>query len=277
MRPPRWLLKRIPLYRRLQAERKLAAAHFPWLASLKETQDELADLVPGPYYKDSRTGTYPSGIPFSFPPYRDAEVYYWTNVPRWIWEDARRRKVDRSLDVGCSYGTLSLYTHKVTQASIFLVDFIPDYMSPAVLRRYPFQFRVCNVELDALPFEGPFDQIIFTEILEHLNFHPVPTLRKLARLLSDEGRIYISTPDAASSWGRVTAHYNDYRDMPPPERTGKAVIDGHIYQYSQAEVFDILTEAGLSVERWDYAPGYLTMNNSHLNFACRRADRPAAV
>jgi predicted SAM-dependent methyltransferase len=49
-----------------------------------------------------------------------------------------------------------------------------------------------------------------TEVLEHLNFHPVPTLKKVYNLLSENGALYLSTPDAYE-WGKVNKYYQGYR------------------------------------------------------------------
>lgn len=253
-----------------QADAVLAAAdaHAPWLRRLLETQQELGELVTSPFYAEPQRGTYPDGTSYEFPAYRSAEAFYWTCVPRWIAEDAQRRPVRRSLDVGCSYGTLSLLTHKTCGAEIFLCDFIDAYMSARLLARPGFHFKVCTIELEPVPFEGTFDQILFTEVIEHLNFHPVPTLRKLAERLAPDGWLYLTTPDAADH-GKL-AYYARWQDMPMPHRRDEPPIDAHIYQFAKDELLEVVHEAGLVAERIDWAPGYGGGSMRHLNLACRR-------
>jgi 2-polyprenyl-3-methyl-5-hydroxy-6-metoxy-1,4-benzoquinol methylase len=116
-----------------------------------------------------------------------------------------------------------------------------------------FKFIVNNIELDEFPVKVRFDAIIFTELLEHLNFHPVPTLKKLHALLNDNGRNYMSTPDAAEH-GKVQEIYNSYKEMPCPKK-GSKVIDTHMYQYNKEELFSIIDEAEFKIKRFDYARG----------------------
>src|SRR5436309_1294076 len=161
-----------------------------WARVLSDCQEEIASLDPHPGYVKA---------------YRREEDRYWWHVPRWLSEDAGRRKIETVLDIGCAYGTLLLFATKLTSCHASAIDFIGGYLSPAVIAKHDIQFRVNNIELDPFPWDRRFDVIIFTEVLEHLNFCPIPTLRKIAGLLKPGGRLYLSTPDA-SAWGRVTTY-----------------------------------------------------------------------
>jgi SAM-dependent methyltransferase len=238
----------------------------PWLPTLRDTQEEIAGSAPVPWYAHRRRGTYPDGSAYEFPPYFADEAQQWAHLARWIHQDAAARGIRRCLDVGSGYGTLSLFTHLVSGCQNYVVDFIPEYMSPALVARRGFEFRICNVELEPLPFEGPFDAVLFSEVLEHLNFHPVPTLKKLAAVLGPGGRLYLSTPDAGVH-GRL-ANYASYADMPLPE-PGRPIVDAHVYVYEEYELKDVLSAAGLRIERFEYAPGWAGLR--HLNVVCVRA------
>jgi SAM-dependent methyltransferase len=224
-----------------------------YLRILQEVQEEITSLTTCPFYADFQKGKDYCGKEVCFPPYRDAEIYYWENIPKWIYEDSKSNTIRNCLDIGCSYGTLSLFTKKVAGCDSFLIDFIDVYISSKLVDKYNFNFFVNNIELDEFPVKLRFDAIIFTEILEHLNFHPVPTLKKLRALLNDNGRIYMSTPDAAEH-GKVQEFYNSYKEMPCPKK-GSKVIDTHIYQYNKEELFSIIDEADFKIERFDYARG----------------------
>ena len=108
--------------------------------------------------------------------------------------------------------------------------------------------------------------IILTEILEHFNYNPVPTLKKIRNLLTENGRLYLSTPDA-SQWGRVTKYYSTISDMPAPRR-GLPLFDAHIYQYKKQELLNILISAGFVIQRFGYSPGYLA--GRHFNLTLNR-------
>jgi len=211
-----------------------------WARLLGDCQEEIAALDPHPHYLEA---------------YRREEDRYWRHIPRWLCEDASRRKIETVLDIGCAYGTLLLFAKALTSCAVYATDFTGVYMSPAVVAKHDVQFRVNNIELDPFPWDRRFDAIIFTEVLEHLNFSPVATLRKIAGLLNTGGRIYLSTPDA-SEWGRVTTYYSSWKEMPwPSEDLRSRVIDAHVWQFDEAELMEVTAEAGLTVVEFDYAPG----------------------
>jgi SAM-dependent methyltransferase len=207
---------------------------------LRDCQDEIAALDPHPHYLKA---------------YRREEEHYWRHIPRWLTEDAGRRTIETVLDIGCAYGTLLLFAKHLTAGDAYATDFVSDFLSPAVIAKHALQFRVNNIELDPFPWDRRFDAIIFTEVLEHLNFCPVPTLRKIAGLLNADGRLYVSTPDAAE-WGRVTTCYSSWKQMPwPSEDLRSRVFDGHVWQFDESELTEVMTDASLKVVEFDYAPG----------------------
>lgn len=57
-----------------------------------------------------------------------------------------------------------------------------------------------NLQDNTLPFSGEsFDLIIFNEVIEHLNFNPIPLLREFNRILKINGKIYCATPNLISA------------------------------------------------------------------------------
>jgi len=188
------------------------------------------------------------------------------HIAKWLWEDGRTQTPRRCLDIGCAYGTLALYCRRLFSCEVYCTDCTAGYLSPALSKEHGLIFAQSNIELDMPPWGRDFDVVIFSEVLEHLNYNPVSTLRRIARLLAEEGRLYLSTPDAAE-WGRLTKYYATVEDMPPPE-AGRERIDDHIYHYSKAELESVLGAAGLHVERWSYSPG---SNGRHHNLTLLRA------
>ena len=194
--------------------------------------------------------------------YRPQERSYWTHLPGWIWHD--QRPAESCLDIGAGYGTLMVFCRLATGATVHGLDFDPIYMTDGLRAIEGIKWAQSNVELDAIPWPGPFDFIVFSEVLEHLNFQAVPTLQKIASVLRPGGRIYLSTPDAAE-WGTTTAYYESYSELPEPsEHWGFNLIDDHIWQFSESELLQILKEGGLTVERQAYSPGHA--NERHFNF-----------
>ena len=227
----------------------------PWMLRLKECQNEIAALNPHPYYLAA---------------YRQQEYSYWQRIPRWIYLDVLERKPRNCLDIGCAYGTLLLYVKKLSNCDAYGTDFIDKYLSPAVVAKYNLHFCLNNIELDAFPWSYCYDSIIFTEVLEHLNFYAVPTLEKIGGLLSENGKLYLSTPDAAQ-WGKTTKYYSSYKAMPMPSAALRSqVVDDHVWQFSQDELFDVIRAAGLEILRFDFAPG---SPNQHFNLTLQKGTR----
>lgn len=184
--------------------------------------------------------------------YRQAEPFYWWLIPLWMQEDAAHHRVRRILDVGCGYGTLLAVAAVIYGADGYCADVTP-YLLPAVAAKRSLRFAQGNIEFDPIPWEGAFDVIIMTEVLEHLNFQPVPTLRKLRDALTPGGLLFLSTPDARE-WGSTHKYYKRLEDIPAPV-TGKARVDDHVWQYTETELRRVLGAAGFSIVRWGYAPG----------------------
>jgi SAM-dependent methyltransferase len=224
----------------------------PWMTILKRCQDEISILRPHPYYLAA---------------YRQQEYFYWQHIPRWIYQDALDRTPQKCLDIGCAYGTLLLYVKMLSGCEAFGLDFVDLYISPVLLEKYQLHFYVNNIELDQFPWNAPFDTIIFTEVLEHFNFYPVPTLQKIGSILSDYGRLYLSTPDAAK-WGQTTRYYPSYKEMPLPSADLRhQVVDDHVWQFSEDELRKILDDAGLEILRFDLAQGY---PHGHFNLTLQK-------
>src|SRR5262249_15441450 len=148
---------------------------------LHSCQDEIQRLDPHPYYVSH---------------YRPAEIFYWHHIAKWLYDDIHKHRPTNCLDIGCAYGTLLTYVKRLSNCKAYGIDFIEVYLSRSLITEYGLDFAVSNIELDALPWQETFDIILLTEVLEHFNFNPIPTLQKISGLLSPGGRLYLSTPDA---------------------------------------------------------------------------------
>jgi SAM-dependent methyltransferase len=198
--------------------------------------------------------------------YRHDELGYWAHIPRWVYHDFREAAAGRKLrclDVGCAYGTLLLYAIKSLGCEPYAIDFLP-YLDQSLIDDYEVRYQINNIEREDFPWPVRFDVILFTEILEHLNFNALPTLEKLRGLLAPAGRLYLSTPDA-SQWGKQTKYYPSYRKLPMPSPDARwPVIDDHVWQFSESELKKLLAAAGFQIARFDYSAG---CGRRHFNVA----------
>lgn len=227
---------------------------------IAECQRGIAKFALCPFYTLGQVGEQ-----VVLPPYRNCESFYWGQIPQWLALYACQHPIRTCLDVGCGYGTLALYARKLNpECQVCLIDFTDVYISPRLLKKYRFRFTRMNIELESIPYIEKFDVILFTEILEHFNFNPLPTLRKLHQALADDGILLLSTPNA-ERWGRLD-YYAHWTDLPAPNST-KEIVDAHIYQYTRSELQDLLDQAGFVIAKMDYSGlGQL----DHFNLVCRK-------
>lgn len=215
-----------------------------WQKYLRDCQQEIVSHSP-----DYRTTFLPE------------EYYYWSHLPKWIFEDWHNTHEKLCLDIGCGYGTLLLYTKSITKSEVYGIDILTDRLSKTLIAKHGLNFEVVDIERDPLPWKIDFDIIIFSEVLEHLNYFCVPTLKKIAAQLSDDGRIYLSTPDA-SEHGRINKYYKSFDSFPMNPSASAPWIDAHTWQFTIDEIIEVVSQAGLNITRLDYAPG---VSNRHFN------------
>ncbi len=162
--------------------------------------------------------------------------------------DERSLKI---LDAGCAYGTLTGFLADQGH-SVYAIDAMSELSSSLWWDSHNIAFAEVNVERDNIPFKG-FDLILFTEIIEHLCYNPVPAIQKLRAALKPGGHIVCTTPMKELQGivhpndGRY-ARYAHYRDIPLPWN-GYRFEDNHHYFYRKAELMQLFHECGFEVEQ----------------------------
>ena len=209
--------------------------------------DEVQNMICQCHKMDNDSKTYYEDA------YMSQELLYWKPVPRWIDE---LEDIHSVIDVGAAYGTLLTYVAlNKSCREIYAVDPV-GYMSSSLIDKIGINLIRADFERDGYCPNIKFDLIIFTEVIEHLNFHPLPTLLRLKRLLNPGGKLLLTTPDA-EEWGRVTDYYSSLDDIPEYDAQAQKVewIDGHIWQYTKEELDSLFSESGFEVLKFDYSPG----------------------
>jgi SAM-dependent methyltransferase len=217
---------------------------------ITKAQEIVAMHNPHPYYET----------------YKKFEESYWGFIPSYIASAVKEHFT--VLDIGSAYGTLLAYCSLLGPCRLFALDKY-DYMSD--------QFKVAlGVEYIKDDIENPtkipdmkFDVVIFTEILEHLNFNPLDTMKRLHDLITPEGYIVLSTPNAAT-WGRLS-NYTHWKDIPSFDSKVTAV-DAHVYQYNIEELMQLCAEAGLRPELVGLSGGFSNTKFDNINMLLRRLD-----
>ncbi|EFO79252.1 Methyltransferase type 11 [Oscillochloris trichoides DG-6] len=73
---------------------------------------------------------------------------------------------------------------------------LDPFTRKALWDRLGVEVRQVHLEREALPFpDNSFDQVVFSEVIEHLVYSPLPVLREFRRVLRPGGRVLITTPN----------------------------------------------------------------------------------
>ena len=158
------------------------------------------------------------------------------------------------LDVGCFEGGLLEELGRRTRWSLIGAD--PNASATAAAREKGFEIWEGHAEdLSALlPLSMKFDLLFLGQTIEHLN-EPLVTLRRLSGLLSQGGRMIVSTPNLHSKqlelFGPTWAHWH-----PPYHR--------HIFSLDGLR--QLGKEAELQMEKWrSYSHPYWSAMSLQLN------------
>lgn len=160
--------------------------------------------------------------------------------------DMKKGKV---LDAGCAYGTFTAFLAR-DGWDTYALDNMPELISRRWLDRHGIKFAQVNLETDDIPWKD-FDLIVFTEVLEHLNYNPVPAVTRLFEATKPGGFIICTTPMKELQdvfhpvKGRYSA-YAHYRDIPLPWN-GYVFEDEHHYLYGQYELAQLFHEVGFEI------------------------------
>ncbi len=116
-------------------------------------------------------------------------------------------------------------------------------------------------DLSVLPLPFPseaFDMIVFTEILEHLNFNPLPLLREFYRILRPGGLVYCATPNLASLVNRLSmlrgvSYINpvEHLHWNLEPNTGMSV-GLHWREWTKSELIELFSGCGFKLNRHCY-------------------------
>lgn len=148
----------------------------------------------------------------------------------------------RVLDIG-----MSELTSQITRQFSCPVDSLglePDVDLPRG-RHYCFDLNDAQEKRRWRTDLGPYDVIVFAEVMEHLYTAPELVLAYLHSLLNPVGSLIIQTPNAASLRKRLKllVGWNPYERI-RPDRSNP----GHFREYTSAELRRILNEGGFAVE-----------------------------
>ena len=173
------------------------------------------------------------------------------------------------LDVGSFTGVVSVALKRLgNEVTACDIDFvINDKAIQSIFTDENIKFTCLNLKNNVLPFEGnSFDLIIFNEVIEHLNFNPIPLLREFNRILMPNGKVYCATPNLLSAKNifRILTgkgYLNPVEHLIWNLEPGTGMSVGlHWREWSREELVDLFKCAGFGCEWHKF--GLVTPNRS---------------
>ncbi|NJM07936.1 class I SAM-dependent methyltransferase [Candidatus Gracilibacteria bacterium] len=136
----------------------------------------------------------------------------------------------------------------------------------ALWDRIGVEVRQANLEREPIPFaDDSFDAIVFSEVIEHLVYSPLPVLREFRRVLRRGGRAVISTPNELYAKSRLRAIVRMLLWQSVQTRAefqqqmrleGEARYTTHSRTYTMQELAWLVDEAGLHVSRREHVAAW---------------------
>jgi 2-polyprenyl-3-methyl-5-hydroxy-6-metoxy-1,4-benzoquinol methylase len=165
-------------------------------------------------------------------------------ILRWLGEGRGRRL----LDVGAADGLLS---RQLTEHGWRVTAIEGDPVLAQAGARHCERMIAMNLDREVPVGEGPFDAIVYGDVLEHL-VDPLRVLVELDRSLGPGGFVIISVPNVAHLWIRLLLLFGhfDYLD--------RGILDqSHLRFFTERSLRAMLAAAGLSIERLTATPAPL--------------------
>lgn len=163
----------------------------------------------------------------------------------------------RVLEIGAFFGVVSICLSKLG-FKVCAVD-LPEYMAkPEQKKRYAqYNIEIMGVRLEnyILPFADEyFDIIIMCEVLEHLNFNPLPLLKEINRIGCNNSLFYLSLPNLACLKNRlrlvfgfpILQQIQIFFDQLNPDHP--LIANDHWREYTGAEIREMLGRLGYDIE-----------------------------
>jgi SAM-dependent methyltransferase len=197
--------------------------------------------------------------------WRDPSVYTRLN---WLKKRLLPGPV-RTLDIGCAAGYYTFYASSLGNRTVGVdtdarglkkARKVAGALKAADAEFYSIDLKELNRHAEEL---GQFDQIICTEVLEHI-LDDARLLQDLSRLLSPGGRLLLTTPFkfGRRATGEILSQIED---------------GGHVrWGYTHQELGDLLRGSGIDVISEEFIGGIVTDRLTRLFFILSKINKKAA-
>jgi SAM-dependent methyltransferase len=111
----------------------------------------------------------------------------------------------------------------------------------------PFPLYEVDIEREPFPFpEASFDQVIFTEVIEHLWRNPSHCVFEINRVLKSGGELYVTTPNPCDRHSLVCILWQ----ANPNQRSGyyATLESGHLHLWTVEQLKELLEQHGFEMK-----------------------------
>jgi 2-polyprenyl-3-methyl-5-hydroxy-6-metoxy-1,4-benzoquinol methylase len=165
------------------------------------------------------------------------------------------------LEIGSFLGPVSISLKKIGY-NVCALD-IPEFYRSSSLRtlyeKNDIPFTGLNLREYRLPYESnSFDVVIIYEVIEHLNFNPLPVLKEINRVIKKDGYIYIGMPNQSHIYKRVKlllgeSIHNSIDDFfSQLDRNSNMIVGLHWREYTIAETVRMIEKMGFEIAKKYY-------------------------
>jgi SAM-dependent methyltransferase len=117
-----------------------------------------------------------------------------------------------------------------------------------------------DVWQNGLPYpDNYFDAVILSEVIEHLNFNPLPVLQEINRILKKDGILYVTTPNQVNLINRIKiilgrSIRNSISDsVTQLDQTRHTICGIHWREYTLEELIQLLEITGFTLKTYSYS------------------------
>lgn len=202
------------------------------MLTLREAQDTVERLAPGPYYRDH---------------YRGFEADYLQGVADVVAEQPSGLRV---LEVGPGWGTLAVWM-AARGYDVTVMDYLPigTFIAPALLDETGIHYEQWAIDQSAPPPGLGYGLVVMTQVLPHLKWSPVTALRNVASVMHPDGTLVTSALDA-ECYPHIHPAFSHWRDVPQWTPGAEPVPDLEVCMYTQETLGELLSGAFMSVRVW---------------------------
>jgi 2-polyprenyl-3-methyl-5-hydroxy-6-metoxy-1,4-benzoquinol methylase len=184
-----------------------------------------------------------SGSPSRYPLKADRHSSH-SIILGWL-ADGRGRRL---LDVGAGEGLLS---RRLTERGWRVTAIEAEAEVAGRGASHCERMIVADLNRELPPLDGPFDVILYADVLEHL-IDSLAVLRRLNRHLAGDGAVVVSIPNVAHLWIRLMLLLGRF------DYDARGILDGtHVRFFTLRTARRLLTDAGLAIERFATTPAPL--------------------